>query len=303
MAIDLLSLQLNRAYINKSEPTKYTSTKNSADKIKNDVKTTDAKDILEISGKNVEDLPKGELVKGVGSYSNDVFFSKEMPEETDNDGNYIIGHVKFSKTELEQCRQVLKTAADSIEAGIGKGGWNLDYKNYAQMSISTRIVDIYGENHLSKEQAEVISKAMSDYNEALVSLQDEILAGDDYISSSDEYYGKKHILSDKEIEFIKGLNSNTSIEKGYATKVQTATNKELINKIKDIFSKLDIKDSMKISNAMYQYQTLMSPVYTAFNGGYSSGTVNMINSDVSGFMSQISKLSSSMMYRSMNFLI
>ena len=299
MAIDLLSLQLNRAYISKAESTKYTSTKNSADKIKNDVKTTNAQDILELSGKNVEDLPNGELTKGVGSYSSDVFFSKNMPEETDNDGNYVIGHVKFSKTELEQCRQVLKTAADSIEAGIGKG-WNLDYKNYAQMSISTRIVEIYGENHLSKEQAKVISNAMRDYNDALISLQDEILSDDDYISLDDEYYWKKHILSDGEIDFIKGLNANTSIKKGYATKVQTATNEELINKIKDVFSKLDIKDSMKISSAMQQYQTLMSPVYTAFNGGHSGGTMNMINSDISGFMSQISKLSSSMTYRSMN---
>lgn len=304
MAIDLLSLQLNRAYLSKAETTKYASTKNSADKIKSDVKSksTETKDVLEISGKKVEDLPKGELVKGVGSYSNDVFFSKEMPEETDKDGNYIIGHVKFTKSELEQCRQVLGTAAKSIEAGIGKSS-SLDYKNYAQMSISTRIVDIYAKNHLTDEQAKVVNQAMEDYNNALVSLEEEFLSGDDYISSNDKYYGKKNILSDNEIDFIKSLNGNTNIEKGYATTVRSATNKELINKIKDIFSDLDIKNSMEISNAMNQYKTLMSPVYTAFNGGVSNGVAGMLSSDVSSFMSQISRLSSSMMYRSMNFLI
>lgn len=304
MAIDLLSLQLNRASLTRAETQKYTTTKISDKEVRSSAlaKASESKDVLELSGKSIDSLDSSDGLSRVVSYSNGVFFEKDMPEEVDEDGNYIVSNVKFSKSEMEQCRQVLRTAAESIEAGIGKG-LNLDYKNYAQMSISSRIVDIYGENHLSEEQAKVVSQAMKDYNAALVSMEDEVLSGKDYISSGDKYYGKKHILSDGEIDFIKSLNSNTSISKGYATTVQSATNTELIDKITDIFSKLDIKTSLGISNAMSKYEMIMKPMYSSVNGNSSFDASRFISNDISGFRSQISNLVSCMSYKSINYMI
>lgn len=244
----------------------------------------------------------GELDRNYCNYSSDVFFRNNMPQVS-TDGKVMIGGVSFSKEELEQCRVVMQAAADSIGCGIGKNT-NIDYKNYAQMGIAESSVKAYASEHLSEEQATVVSKAMQEYNEALINLEKEAFNSGDYVKTEYEglsdYYGMARVLSDGEIDAINKLKEEMSritgryyapSVKGMTACVQSATNEDLKGKITDLFINLDVTDEQSVNAAVEKYKELMRPAYIAYGMNDSHGSLSKIlNQDAANFKMQISNL-------------
>ena len=285
---------------------------------------SDSKNLVQISKEAgnykgsvpVEEIQsKGELSRTPCNYSSDAFFRKDMPKVT-TDGGYLIGGVMFSKEELEQCRVVMKAAADSIGCGIGKNT-NIDYRNYAQMGIAESSVKAYASEHLSEEQAAVVNKAMQEYNEALIDLEKETLRDAGYVKTGyeglSEYYGMAHELSDGEIEAINKRKEEMSritgryyapSVKGMTAVVQSATNKELIDNVTDLFTNLDVTDEQSVNAAVENYKKLMRPAYIAYGMNDSDGSLTrVLNKDAENFRKQISTLLPAIKYHTTDYSV
>lgn len=303
MAINLMALnakEITTFTRSQIEPATY---RLNTDKIKEnwDKLKANSQDLVEISTSlDIEGLDISGGLKRTGcNYSLDAFFRTDMPQIT-TDGGYQVGGVYFSKEELEQCRMVMKTATDNMTCGIGRNA-NLDYENYAQMGIAAGTVKKYAAENLTEEQAAVVNKAMQEYNEALVNMEQDMMSDGTYLDSPyeglNEYYGKVHLLNDSEIEAINNLKKELGkltgryyepTTSGAISVVQTATNKELIGNITDLFSNLDYSDEEAVNKAMEQYKRWMTPAYTAAGMNDLHGSLTrVLNEDVAGFRKQI----------------
>lgn len=323
MAINIMSLQAVEATLvrNDSIPVAY---RVNADKVKEDLQKAKADgtitNLLQASGKSPDEV-KGLTVNGteglkrVNNYNIDSFFTREMPENANEDETYMIGGVSFTKAELEQTRNVMKTAIDSIGAGIGKSV-TLDYRNYAEMALAENAVNAYAKENLNKEQQSVIAKAMKEYNAGLVELQDSVLLNGSYVQNYygelSNYYGLSHVLSQEEADAINKMKEEMSRVTGktyplaktgdITGTVQAATNKDLIQQIKDIFRNVDLSDKEVVSNVIEKYQELVKPVYLA--NGTSVSTVNRVTGkDTSSFQTILEKIMASKSYKSINIMI
>lgn len=252
----------------------------------------------------------GELNRTYCNYSSDVFFRKDMPKVT-TDGGYLVGGVSFSKEELEQCRMVMKAAAENIDCGIGKG-IDIDYNDYAQMSIAASSVKAYAGENLTQEQAAVVNRAMQEYNEALINLQNQTYANGTYVDSEYEgvsdYYGKVRVLSDGEIDAINKLKAEmsritgrnyTPSVKGMTAGVQSATNEKLIGEITDLFADVDVTDEQSVNAAMEKYKKLVRPAYLA----YGINDTQKLNEDEARFKMQISNMLLAINYRATDYMV
>lgn len=319
MAINLFSLNASQATLIKPEG----STpfyKISTDKIKADLKAN-SKDLLQTSNEGVSyentislDGLKfdGELKRTYSNYSKDVFFRKDMPQVM-TDGGYMVSGVKFSKEELEQCRMVMKAAAD----GIGNGVGNIDYENYARMGIAISGVKSFASEKLTEEQAQVVNKAMQEYNEALINAEKEIMSGDDYVDSNYEnlsdYYGKAHVFNDGEIEALNNLKKELGritgreyrpTQKGDTAVVQSATNQKLISEITNLFANADISDEQEMNDVMEKYKALMKPAYTAYGMNDSHGSLTrVLNDDVAEFRKQMASITAAAKYQAVSYSV
>ncbi|MCM1259075.1 MAG: hypothetical protein NC307_14665 [Roseburia sp.] len=269
-------------------------------------------DLLELSGKSQEDIKQistGE-VKRTGGYTLDAFFTKDMPMMTNEKGNYEIGRVEFTREELIQIRGVLKAATDGIGLGAGKN-INLDYRDYAAMSLAENAVEDYAKSHFSEVRASVVSKTMKEYNAGLVELQDTYINAsntvkNDYGSLS-EYYGLKHKQTKEEADAfnkmkeelskITGMPYNKSVP-GDGGLIQTATNVELIGEISDIFKNVDLTDAAAVEKAMEKYQQLVRPAYQAL-----TSSSKQAGADVKNFQAMLKNIQLSMGYRSIDFSV
>lgn len=312
MAINLFSLDKPETTLVR-QPIQPLSYKLNADKIKENWEQikSESKNLGQISTEGVsyessvslEGLKHvGELVRNYCNYSSDVFFQKNMPSVS-TDGNYLIGGVTFSKEELEQCRVVMRAASNSIGCGIGKNT-NIDYKNYAEMSIAESSVKAYAREHLSEEQATVVINAMQEYNEALIDMERQTLNSKDYVESEyeglSEYYGKARVLSDGEIDAINKLKEEMSritgryyapSVKGATAGVQSATNEDLKSKITDLFTDMDVTDEQSVNTTVEKYKELMRPAYIAYGMNDTHGSLTkVLNQDAVNFKQQISNL-------------
>lgn len=305
MEINLRALNLSRAELVKptSDNTFKKVSENSIKENIDEIKKSSV-DLLELSGRTINISGK---LKVLCDYSSDVFFSKEMPDQVNENGNFVISHTEFSREELEQCRVVMKSATCNMDIGIGKNA-NIDYRNYAQMGISYSIVKDYAENNFTNEQSEVIKRAMEAYNSLLIDLEKETLSQDNFISSSmgeiSKYYGIQRVLSENEVRFIDEFrerygNSGTQIS--MAT-LQSATNTEVISKLQDIFSQIDASSDSSLTKAFSEYKELVKPVYLA--SGLSSNDANkQLNIDISNFKKQVSNVLASTNYRVMDAIV
>lgn len=263
-----------------------------------------------ISTEKIKNL--GELNKmNSCNYSSNAFFQKDMPKIT-TDGQYMVNGALFSKEELEQCRIVMKSAADSIECNV-----DLNYEDYAQMGIAVSCVKNYADMHLNKEQAEAVNRAMSEYNEALINRQEEMLSGANYVDSEYEglsdYYGKVRILDNGEIDALNKLKEEMSkitghhyepTRTGATAVVGSATNEKLINEIYDLFSNVDVTDEEMLEIAMKKYEALVKPAYLAYGINDDYGSLSRIlDRDTSGFGKQISDIMIAAGYHTMNYSV
>ena len=223
-------------------------------------KKATAIDLIEESKKNgtyresasLEGTGVSGLTAGKGAYCNyslDAFFRKDMPLLSDDNGNFTVGGATFTREELEECRAVMKAAVDGIGCGIGKNT-NIDYRNYAEMEIAAGGVRAYASENLTEKQAAVVNKAMKEYNDALIKHEKDTLerAGTIDISGSDvsKYYGKAQPIPKEMLDRIHSFNSNSKLNSGDVGTIQSATNEDLISKIRDMFSKLDYSDNSSL---------------------------------------------------------
>lgn len=303
MAIDLRTLNTTEVILPTRTEVKPVSYRLDTAKLKENWEEikNDSKNLMQISpvvSVAIEGLKSSGEVKHSGcNYSVEAFFRKDMPLVTTN-GGYMVGGENFTKEELEQCRMVMKAAVGGIGCGIGKNT-NIDYRNYAEMGIAVSSVKAYADENLTKEQAAVVNRAMQEYNEALIGMEEEMLSGDNYRNSNygvlSEYYGKEMVLNDAEIASLneslyklrKELGQVTgepfkTVQKGAAAVVGSATNQKLISELLELFSNTDIKDEKSVNAAMERYKVLVSPAYKAY--GVST---NILNKDISDFRKQI----------------
>ena len=279
-------------------------------------KKATAIDLIEESKKNgtyresapLEGTGVSGLTAGKGAYCNyslDAFFRKDMPLLSDDNGNFTVGGATFTREELEECRAVMKAAVDGIGCGIGKNT-NIDYRNYAEMEIAAGGVRAYASENLTEKQAAVVNKAMKEYNDALIKHEKDTLerAGTIDISGSDvsKYYGKAQPIPKEMLDRIHSFNSNSKLNSGDVGTIQSATNEDLISKIRDMFSKLDYSDSSSLDTVSEKYKEYITPAKMSLGVSSANGYLSQaLNQDILGFQSLFKNMMNVIRYRSIDF--
>ena len=279
-------------------------------------KKASATDLIEESKKNgsyresasLEGAGVIGITAGKGAYCNyslDAFFRKDMPLLSDDNGNFTVGGATFTREELEECRAVMKAAVDGIGCGIGKNT-NIDYRNYAEMEIAAGGVRAYASENLTEKQAAVVNKAMKEYNDALIKHEKDTLerAGTIDISGSDvsKYYGKAQPIPKEMLDRIHSFNSNSKLNSGDVGTIQSATNEDLISKIRDMFSKLDYSDSSSLDTVSEKYKEYITPAKMSLGVSSANGYLSQaLNQDILGFQSLFKNMMNVIRYRSIDF--
>ena len=317
MAIDLTTLNTTEI-IPQKVYNSYNSYKADQNKIREnwEEKKASATDLIEESKKNgsyresasLEGAGVIGITAGKGAYCNyslDAFFRKDMPLLSDDNGNFTVGGATFTREELEECRAVMKAAVDGIGCGIGKNT-NIDYRNYAEMEIAAGGVRAYASENLTEKQAAVVNKAMKEYNDALIKHEKDMLerAGTIDISGSDvsKYYGKAQPIPKEMLDRIHSFNSNSKLNSGDVGTIQSATNEDLISKIRDMFSKLDYSDSSSLDTVSEKYKEYITPAKMSLGVSSANGYLSQaLNQDILGFQSLFKNMMNVIRYRSIDF--
>lgn len=262
-------------------------------------------DLLEISGISQEEINAMASENGPkrtgASYSVDSFFRKDLPQLKNGDGSYTIAGVKFSEEELVRARNVMKESVTDLQYKV-----TLDYSDYAKMSIAEAAVNSFAKENFTEEQQNVIARAMKEYNAGLEERQEKSLSKNNVLDNNygelSKYYGKSQVIDQSLADELNRLKSEISRLTGFEFKktvpgespgiITSATNKELINTIKDTFSKVDFNDKNAINSAMIKYREIMYPAYKA--GGYIEQDDSALYKDTDSFMKMINTLKLSM---------
>lgn len=293
MAMDISSLGLPRAVIGRQESAKtgYKITSEQSKAMLIAAKDSgEIRDLFEASGESSAMAATmanaaGGTVQRICNYSTDAFFRKDMPEQIDEDGGYTIRGVRFSEAELQQARNVLQAAADSITAGPGRNT-NLDYRNYAQMAVAENAVSVYAKNSLNEDQQTVVNAAMREYNDGLRDMQDQLLGARTPTDGS-VYYGSRRTLTQEDADLLTRLKTELSRLTGRQYSVskagdnagydQIATNKSLMEKIGTVFRNADLASTQGMRSALQSYANLVGPAYSA--QGISSADLSRVISN------------------------
>lgn len=292
MAIELISgMVLTRAGVSVSG-----SKLSDADiqKVQSDAKTAAATNTLQASPCSA-DRSEDELAAAGYSFESTAapeLFSASLPK-ADADGNYIVGGVRFSESELTQSRSVVQSAIRDLPTGT------LDYSDYVKMGLAVCSVETYAEGNLTAEQGQVLKDAMQEYIDYLVSQEKEMLSDGSFVEGNrgelSVYYGKEEVADSTRVEAMNALidemnrvsgGNKAHVSAGCSIVVQSATNQSLISEINGLFSGLDLNDSSAVSSAMEKYKDLMTPALLA--SGTNTLNVNrVLNKQIADFMSQV----------------
>ena len=247
-------------------------------------------DLKTVVGKNARSLHQNpEAANSIRTKNLSSFFLGCAAPVANSDGTYTVDGVSFARGEFEHSCAVLQAAVSGIETS-----GTIDYINYAQMSIANNAVQAYGEASLSEDQADVLCRAMQEYIDAVISAESKILSDGSYITSdagnSCEYYCVKKTYSDVERKAINDLidemnrvsgRNKAHVGSDFAARVASATNQTLIQRMSNLFSEIDLADSVAVGSAMEQYRTLMEPVYLASGINNEHGALTrVLNSNV-----------------------
>lgn len=325
MGISLIGLSASEASIAKL-PEKQENYRIDQEKVKDSFKQgkTLSKDVVELSKEaltykgnlNPDEIKNDSDVRKVSvDHTLDAFFRKDLPSAS-SDVNYSIGGVTFDKEEFEKARLVMNEATAGIGCGVGKNTY-IDYRNYAQMSIAENAVGSFADANLNEQQADVVKKAMSEYGQALVKMQDDLMGNGSHVDSPYErfsdYYGKVYVLGDTDLKALNDIKQQLGkltgktygkSEQGTVSVISAATNQKLINDVSDLFSNLDYTNQDEIDSAMEKYKALMTPVYEAYyddQNGSAKASLNLINSDIKDFMKQIETIRNASAYHAVDY--
>ena len=121
---------------------------------------------------------------------------------------------------------------------------------------SQKVVDKCATEGFNEDQAKAISRAMKDYNHNLIRTQERMLANKKTKTNDDPSSGKYFGV---EVNVPSEVRKSTN---EYAS-TDIATNKELIDKIRDSIKSLDINDKDAVNKYKSVYEDIMRNVYTA----------------------------------------
>lgn len=140
--------------------------------------------------------------------------------------------------------EIMKTMS-VMEQGLGnfKTTLSLDYSDYAKMGVAIGFANTYAKENLNEEQSSYVNCIMQAKTNYLVQRQN------DWVASN---------LSGGSSE----VNGNlTGREKYYSLgSYKIATDMDLANEIKDIFSNIDYLDENTFSNALQRYKDILRPI-------------------------------------------
>ena len=203
---------------------------------------------------SISALGAEELEKVRDSWNNhpvSSLYNTEIPVSKNAEGAYKIGGVSFTEEEFTAARELVTDTSSQLKTGY------LSYRDYAKMEVAQKVVDERAAKGFRAEQAQVISRAMKDYNNGLVERQSEMLSGrttrvnDD--PESGRYFGVEVLVPGSVTESRTPRYASTDI----------ATDKELIKTLRDSIKSVDITGRDAASELKALYQNIMKPVYGA----------------------------------------
>ena len=201
---------------------------------------------------SISALGAEELEKVRDSWNNkpvSALYKTELPISKNSEGVYKIGGVSFTEEEFGAARKLVTDVGSQLKAGY------LSYRDYAKMEVAQKVVDANASKSFSADQAQVISRAMKDYNNNLVERQNEMLsarstrANDD--PESGRYFGVEVLVPGSVMESGSARYASTDI----------ATDKDLVKELQDSIRGVDISDKNAKANLKSLYQGIMKSVY------------------------------------------
>lgn len=175
---------------------------------------------------------------------------KDIPAAKNAEGLYKIGDASFNNEELSAARDLITGVGSQLKNGY------LSYRDYAKMEVAQKVVDDLASKNFREDQAKVISRAMKDFNDNLLSTQDRMLANKEIRANDDTLSGKYfgievHIPE----EVRKSVNEYASTD--------IATARDLIANIRDNIRSTDISNKNAVKKLMASYEDMMRTAYDA----------------------------------------
>lgn len=288
--MDLFSLDASPAQLVKSQ-TKVNYTKLDPEKLRQSVQSlNESKNLIDSDDVNNKlNTSSHELLKDSKiSHAATIFFESKSDATYDEDGNVTVMDTKFSKEELQNCRDLIQSMRSDVKTKSF-----LDYDDYAKQSIMTNIVTTYAKNNLNEDQAKVLTSAVKDYVNSQQDLATENSSKETISSFSGikDYYGKSNIISKEQAGYINEsfnkIGLKTNVKEGTETILPQATNEDVINSITSLFSNVDLNDPDELDKALSSYRELLKPVYSTLNAGISDKELDNLVQSKSNDLSKL----------------
>lgn len=231
--------------------------------------------------------------------------------KTGDNITYEIDGVLFSDEEMKHCKEVVKQAISELPTM----GSDLDYEDYAAMGLAENMVGTYAKEHLTEAQAKVVERSISDYMEKLMAAEQERQSGERYSTDGTEgvgptgelnkYYAVRQRMSKEAADSFKKqltenlpeqarntLLANLEHAQTKGSVVQSASNKQLAETIRELFRAVDFKDAASINSVYGRYKELMLPAYQSYglvDTASQKSLTNVLNQDINRFAVQVAK--------------
>lgn len=226
-------------------------------------------------------------------------------KETPGNADYKVDGVLFSAEEMTSMREAL----GDVFASVARPGSTLVYSEYAKMGIAENVVRSYAEKNLSKDQAEVIMKAVSEH-------MNQVIAGEPEAEIVDEnlYYGKR--IMDEQYQRLYRMCRQEVKEAAasadfYSEETKkrfaemdvdahsgitlSASNTKLTNALRSGFAKLDFENEDELQTFFKQYQDWMKPAYLEVHGGSGKFAEEHLAEDIALYQKQYKDLTNRML--------
>lgn len=209
--------------------------------------------------------------------------------------NYIIDGVSFTGKQTNTIKRILDTCFQFSSV-------LLDYGHYVQMGVAEGVIKQYAKDNLNEEQSRVVNGFVHDFCEKRIQDQEKYLSESNVTSDNSEYglYGNVHqyynrytnseqdrIRASSTIEWLNSHLERKDISEKFRSETieifqrqldtgkfwvsNSATNTELISKLRKTFSDLDYSDNKMIDEALDNYIELMRPVVGLKGSGTNAG--------------------------------
>ena len=202
---------------------------------------------------SISALGAEELEKVRDSWNNhpvSALYEKDIPVSKNAEGVYKIGGASFNDEELSAARDLITGVGSQLKNGY------LSYRDYAKMEVAQKIVEKRASDGFNEDQAKAISKAMKDYNNNMIRIQERMLANKKTKTNDDPESGKYFGI---EVHVPNEVRKSTN---EYAS-TDIATNRDLIANIRDNIRNTDISDKNAVNKLMASYEDMMRPAYNA----------------------------------------